>query len=440
MPLSRLPPRRLWLRAHLAVALGFGLLLALIGLSGSLCLYGDELDRLFNPGLTVEPHGDPRSLDELMSAVRRAHPDYAGPWTLELPRSPTDPLTAWYEKPLETLGQPYAPLMVAVNPYTAEVLASRLWGQTARSWLLQLHSQLHLGRRGWRLVGSLGLLLAFSAASGLYLWWPGFRRLPQAFRFRTAAGLACLSVDVHRWLGLLGSTALLMLGLTGFGLAYPGVGETLVGTSGMGHGDDGPSVRSTGQAMGGRPVGLAEAVLLARGPFPRSDVRLVTTPDGPEGTYRITFRQPAELNDRHPMTAVWIDPHSGQIREVRNALRFGPGETALTAIWPLHTGELLGGWGRFAWFLAGLALPILYVTGLLRWLIARGSVPDRPVAWVRGRRLAARARLALRHLIAGLGNGLMAGVAASRREGAARLRRWQAARRSSANRAPKGWD
>ena len=100
----------------------------------------------------------------------------------------------------------------------------------------------------------------------------------------------------------------------------------------------------------------------------------------------MTFRQPSEINDRHPMTAVWVDQYSGQIREVRNPVRFSPGESLLTAIWPLHTGELLSGWGRFAWFLSGLTLPILYITGLTRWLIGKGWLRDRLIDYTPLRR------------------------------------------------------
>ncbi len=376
------PPgaRQLWLTVHLYLALILGFFFAVLGLTGSLSVVSEGLDDLLNPRLSVEPaSGKKRSLDDLMAAVRRQHPDYRGPWTLELPRSPDEPLTAWFEKPLETRGQAYAPLMVSVNPYTGVVLASRFWGETARTWLLDLHSQLQLGRFGAQLVGLLGLALMVSVLSGLYLWWPGVAGLRSVLSLRHTAGLKRFMFDLHRLLGLLGFLALLVLAGTGFSLAYPALGEAIVGASGMSHGDDGPAIRSTGMASAHHPVSLEEAVLLARGPFPRAEVRLVTTPDGPEGTFRVTFRQAVELNDRHPMTAVWIDQYSGHIREVRNAARFGWGATALTAIWPLHTGEMLGGWGRLAWFLAGLMLPALYVTGMARWLIGRGVVKDDPV-------------------------------------------------------------
>jgi uncharacterized iron-regulated membrane protein len=378
MALDRTGARQRWLTLHLYLALILGFFFAVLGLTGSLSMLGEGLDGLLNPRLSVEPlPGSKPSLDDLMAAVRLEHPDYKGPWTLELPRTPDDPLTAWFEKPLETRGQAYAPLMVSVNPYSGQVLASRFWGQTARTWLLDLHSHLHLGRFGARWVGLMGVALILSVLSGLYLWWPGLTRVRSAFRLRHEAGMNLFLFDLHRLIGLAGFIALLILAFTGFNLAYPALGEALVGTSGMSHDADGPAIRSTGKAPANHPVTLEEVVLLARGPFPRAEVRQITTPEGPEGTYRVTFRQAFEVNQRHPMTAVWVDQYSGQIRQVRNAARFSRGETLITTIWPLHTGEMLGGWGRLAWFLAGLMLPVLYVSGMVRWLIGRGSISDR---------------------------------------------------------------
>lgn len=377
---ARLNMRAGWLRLHLYLALSLGLFFALLGLTGSLSLYGETFDRWLNPSLTLQAdNATAQSLDDLMAVIKRAYPELKGSWTLDIPRTATEPLTAWYETPTESAGRYYAPLMLSLNPYTGTILARRIWGETARTWLLDLHTQLHMGRFGQQLVGWLGLALIVSVVSGLYLWWPGLAGLRRAFHVNHTQGLHRFALDLHRLMGILGFAALLILAFTGFNLVYPALGEAIVGTTGMGHGDDGPVIRSTGMASTHRSVGLAEAILIGRGPFPKAEVRQLTTPDGPEGTYRITFRQRFEASDRHPMTAVWVDQYSGQIREVRNAARFTTGETALTLIWPLHTGEMLGAWGRLAWFLAGLMLPLLYVSGLLRWLIGRGSIPDRVV-------------------------------------------------------------
>jgi len=371
--------RTAWLKIHLYLALGGGFLFVLLGLSGSLSVYREELDELLNPRLVIdEPKGEYLPLDRIMTAVRAAHPDRHGPWVLELPRSRHGTITAWYDKPYETLGEFYAPLMVSVNPYTAEIVASRFWGRTAATWIYDLHTQLHFGLFGWNAVGILGLLLVASASTGLYLWWPGLGRLRRPFAIRHDAGLARLAFDLHRTLGLLGAALLLWMAFTGFHLAYPKLLETILGASDMGHGDDGPEIVSTG-APTGRPVGLAEAVLVARGLFPHAEVRRVVTPSGENGTYRVNLRRPGDANIKHPATLVWVDRWSGQIREVRNPNTFTVGQAFIGRIWPWHTGEAFGATGRFLWFCAGLMPLALYATGLFHWLHRRGSIQDREV-------------------------------------------------------------
>lgn len=371
--------RTVWLRVHLYLALSVGFLFVLIGLSGSLSVYREELDELLNPALTVDnPKGEYLPLDRIMAAVQDAHPHRTRAWVLEMPSSPRGMITAWYEKPVETVGEFYAPLMVSVNPYTAEVVANRFWGQTAATWIYDLHTQLHFGLFGWNSVGILGLLLIVSASTGLYLWWPGFSRLRRSFTIRHDAGLARFAFDLHRTLGLISAVILLLLAFTGFHLAYPKLLETILDASDMGHGDGGPEILSTG-APSGRPVSLAAAALIARGPFPSAELRRITTPDGENGTYRINLRRPGEPNIKHPSTLVWVDRWSGQIREVRNPNQFSEGQAFITRIWPWHTGEAFGAIGRFAWFCVGLMPAALYVTGLYHWLHRRGSIQDREV-------------------------------------------------------------
>ncbi len=387
IPLQRLLSRATWLKIHLYLALIAGFFFALMGLTGSISVYREELDELLNPRLVIEqPAGKRQSLDKIMSAVHSAHPKRLGSWTLEMPRSPHSMITVWYDKPTETFFELYAPLMVSVNPYTAEVVASRFWGQTATTWLLDLHTQLHLGRFGWRAVGILGLLLMVSVGTGVYLWWPGWRGIRDAF-IKLAAyrptihrpiGMMQLAFDLHRLIGVLSALALVLLAFTGFQLSYPAVLETLAGSSGMEHGETGRNIVSTA-TPNNHPVGLESAEFVARGPFPRAELRRVTTPAGDSGIYRINLRLSGEINRRHPYTTVWVDRWSGQIKEVRDPSGFTAGEAFTSWMWPLHTGEALGGTGRLLWFVSGIGLFALYVSGLLRWLHRHGKVEDRDV-------------------------------------------------------------
>ncbi len=374
--LQRLPSRATWLKVHIYIALSAGFFFALMGLTGSISVYREELDTLLNPQLFIEqPSGKRQSLDKIMMAVQVAHPNRHGSWTLEMPRSPNGMITAWFDKPRETFFELYAPLMVSVNPYTAEVVASRFWGRTLTTWFLDLHTQLQFERFGWNGVGILSLLLMLSIGSGIYLWWPGWRGIWAALVIHHNLGMIRLVFDLHRLIGLLTAPILLLLAFTGFNLSYPSVLEKLVGSSGMEHGETGRTIISTA-TPNNHPVGLESAEFVARGPFPRAELRRVTTPAGDSGIYRINLRQSSEINQRHPYTTVWVDRWSGQIREVRNPTGFSQGENFTAWIWPVHTGEAVGSTGRLLWFFAGIGLFFLYVTGLLRWLYRRGKVKD----------------------------------------------------------------
>ncbi|MGJ0483335.1 MAG: PepSY-associated TM helix domain-containing protein [Methylomicrobium sp.] len=371
--------RAAWLKLHLFMALGAGFLFALLGLTGSLSIYREEIDQLLNPRLVIDtPEGDYQSLDKIIASVRAAHPDRHGAWTLEMPRSPHGMITVWFEKPRETYFEWYAPLMVSVNPYTAEVVASRFWGYTFTTWLLDLHSHLLLGLTGRNVVGALGLLLIFSASSGLYLWWPGVKGLRKALTIRRQSGMLRFATDLHRMTGMISAVAILTLAGTGFLLCYPKILERVTGADGMSHGETNGTILSTA-VPNDHPVGLEAAEFIARAPFPKAELRRISTPVGDSGVYQIHFRKDDEINQRHPFTTVWVDRWSGHILEVRDPGRFSTGQSVASWIWPLHSGEALGASGRLLWFLSGQALFFLYLSGLFRWLCRRGVIKDRSV-------------------------------------------------------------
>lgn len=377
--ISRWLTRKVWINIHLFTALALGFVFALLGFTGSISVYREELDVLLNPQLVIDnPQGEYQSLDAMIASVRKAHPDRHGEWTLEMPMSPDRMATAWFDKPRETFFERYAPLMVSVNPYTAEVVASRFWGQTLTTWLLDLHTQLQFQEFGWDIVGYSGLFLMLSVISGLYLWWPGVKKIPSVLRIRFNAGLIRLVFDLHRTIGLLSAGALLTLAFTGIQLSFPAILEDIVGSSGMAHGETGPSIISTA-VPNNHPTVLEAAEFIARAPFPNAELRRVTTPAGNSGVYRVNLRQKGEVNQRHPYTTVWVDRWSGQIREVRDPKAFSTGQKFMTWMWPLHTGEALGQVGRFCWFLTGQSLFFLYMSGIVRWLHGKGWIKDRAI-------------------------------------------------------------
>ena len=62
---------------------------------------------------------------------------------------------------------------------------------------------------------------------------------------------------------------------------------------------------------------------------------------------------------------------AGEILKVYDRGTGSGGDVFLDWQWPLHSGHAFGWTGRILVFLSGLACPILYVTGVIRWLQKR---------------------------------------------------------------------
>lgn len=365
--MSTLRLRRYWVNLHLLLAWFVGLIFVFQGLTGCVSLYRDEIDRFIHPELIITPPSSaPLNLDQVLALIQQAEPERYGVWTLELPSNNSTPLIAWFDKPRETIGEFYAPLMLAINPYTGDVLAKRFWGQTEVTWLLDLHSHWLQGQVGRDYLALTAIALAISVMSGIVLWWPGWRELIRRNHHAINHPVSAL-LQLHRSLGVMAAPGLLLMAVTGFYLANPAGVEKLTGTEGLGHGAEGPMVRSTG-IQGNRHISLAEIVLIARGPFSQAQLRRLSTPLGDTGTYKINFRQSKEFNQRHPLTTVWIDRWSGQIRDVQNPQRFTTIQSLMSALWPLHTSELLGEWGRPLWTCLGLSPLLMYLSGVFRFI------------------------------------------------------------------------
>jgi uncharacterized iron-regulated membrane protein len=66
-----------------------------------------------------------------------------------------------------------------------------------------------------------------------------------------------------------------------------------------------------------------------------------------------------------------MDRYSGNILDVDDPTIGTAGEVFTHWQWPLHSGQAFGWTGRILVFLSGLACPVLFVTGVIRWLQKR---------------------------------------------------------------------
>ena len=235
-----------------------------------------------------------------------------------------------------------------VDPASGQVLGAYQPSATMR-WFKNLHRSFLLGDAGRWAAAGIALAMGLISVSGLVLLarrLGGWRQLAGRVRGTLTQRLHVVTGRVVLVVLLLTSVTALTLSAATFGLVTLDAAPE-------------PEVASSAATTGELPV--AQLPLLRE--LPLRDLRKLNFPsaDDPADTWQVTTAQGQG----------WIDRHSGQ------TLAWQPASTAQRINdWAqlLHTGE-----GAWAWApvlgLAGLSIPLFWVTGLLLWLQARRLVP-----------------------------------------------------------------
>ena len=362
--------RKAWLSVHCYIGLWLGLLLAVIGLTGSILVFYIELDEWLNPNLVIEQTGSERlSYQQLWQNLKASESSRPNGWRFEIPDHPNRAITARYYKPQETSHHGFAPLMVSMNPYTGEIISKRFWGQYLLTWLFDLHYTLLLDQTGKVLMAIVGVILMLSLLSGLYLWWPSKKQLRSAFSIKSNSSVQRYVYDLHKTSGVYLLIVLLIVALTGVALEVPQYVNPII--SYFSSVDNAVAKPLSTPYPNANRISLDQAVTVARSLYPEARLCWIEIPNNETGAIRINLHQAFEPSQRFPKTNVWVDQYTGQVVQVNNPLEKSAGTNFVAWLHPLHNGEAFGIVGRIVVFISGLVLPVLFVTGLMRWFHKR---------------------------------------------------------------------
>lgn len=346
---------------HLWLGLSLGALFVLLGLTGSVLVFYTEIDVLLNPQVQVGGPVAP-DLDKALATVRAAYPTKPGPWRFEV-TGEGGAIPARFYNPPERAGADFAPMLVWISPDGGQVLRRTYWGDTAMTFLYDLHYRLLLGETGGVVLGIAGIALFVLIVSGLWAWWPrGSWR--KALRYKGDAGALRRWRDQHKIAGLWGLPLLLILTVTGVMLELPDESDAVLSAlvapvQAMPH----PASAS----WEGKPITVAQAVQAAQSALPRGRIAWVEVPGPGEGAFRIRMQQPGDPSDRFPHSFVWIDQHEGRVLAVSDTRLANASGVINYWIHALHDGSFGGLATRILTALAGLIPLILFVTGFRRW-------------------------------------------------------------------------
>ena len=353
---------------HMWVGLILGILLAALGLSGSLLVYDEAISDLIAPPPAAATAGQPLPLSMLADLAREAAAAKdveGGQLQFILPERKTDALVvrigglspmgnvpgAGGERRRTEGGErPARPrqLQVYLDPVSGEVLGTRTFAlPSILTFAHQLHGNFLMSRETGRpIIGWLGVAMCLLGISGLVLWWPKRGQWKFAFKVRPSATGLRFHRELHAATGIWIFLIFMAVSFSGVVISWPQ-------TMGLG----GPGQRMPAvEPIDGKRLGPTEAVIAAATAVPGIKPRTITIPARPDQPISVNYRSHDAVN-----AAVLIDPYSGKVLMVRDT-----SERFLAWMRPVHDGTLGFVW-RFLVFLSGLVPALFIVTGLTMW-------------------------------------------------------------------------
>jgi uncharacterized iron-regulated membrane protein len=360
---------------HMWIGLILGLLLAALGLSGSLLVYDDALANLINPPPRATTAGEPLPLSMIQDIAGETVGGH-GQMQIFLPQNPGEAISVRVggisamgnmpginnggDRPKgerrrhrEGGGEGGAGrgLQIFIDPVSGEVLGTRAaLLPPILIFAHQLHGNFLMGRDGRSLVvGWLGVAMLILGISGLVLWWPRRGQWKYAFLVRpTAQGLR-FHRELHAATGIWIFFIFMAVSFSGVVLAWP---QTL-GANPPGFN---PRAVPTVEATDGKRLGATEAVIAASAAVPGLSPRSVTIPARPDQAISVNYLSNGAIG-----ATVFVDPYRGKVISVRD-----PSANVMAWMRPVHQGSLGPVW-QFLVFLSGLIPSLFVVTGMIMW-------------------------------------------------------------------------
>ena len=368
--------KQLWFQLHWFIGITAGTVLMVVGLTGAILSFKEELLDLFNPGVrTVQQRTDSPRLAPaaIAAAVEQGQPGRRIAAIVLFADAGKAARVSFAPPPGQRRGE-----TVYVDPYSGALLPA-VQGADFFNWVDSLHRHLLLPREtGGNITGTLAFLLLGMAITGIYLRWP---RRPLDWRtwltFPTALNGRAFLWNLHAVLGTWVLPMYVLFTLTGVYWSFDVIRAEVTALA-----DAGRAARaaSAPPAAGKGPLDLAQVWTTFErqaGPWGQVTLRI---PERLRQGVQITWLGNDARHDRQ-RNRMTIDAHGGAVREDSRYADLKPGQQLLGSIYALHVGSFFGLPGRVVMMLASLALPLFGITGWMLYLdrrrVRRASVVAR---------------------------------------------------------------
>lgn len=332
-------------------------------LTGTIAVFGHEIDWVMNADIRINPSTVGREIDWPLMANSVA--DYAPDdaiLSLSAPVGKGFAATAIVTPPEGGRRRIY------VHPTTGEI-RGEAGGHNAQGILRWIHRSLIMPTKiGVPIVSSLSVLLAISLATSFVVykkWWRGFFKPVRLRNMRTFFG------DFHRLAGLWSLWFTLLMILTGLWYLVESLG---------GDAPRPPRLWRTGVEMTAQESAAALPSMLkaAQDANPALRIRHIDFANKGSGAFNFSGQHEAVLV-RSRANVVWVTAETGKVDLVTDGRDMNFHQRISEMADPLHFGNFGGVWTKIIWFVFGVVMTFLSVSGVaiyaLRLLKAEHSPP-----------------------------------------------------------------
>ncbi|WP_020179008.1 PepSY-associated TM helix domain-containing protein [Methylopila sp. M107] len=356
---------RIWFLAHSWLALPIWAFLFFVCLTGTIATVSQEIMWLVDPAVRSNaPSSDavPLGYDEALAAIERQMPGSA-------PESITRSVKSQFALMVDVTKPDGATVTLYVNPYTGAVQGEqgtfdfRQFVRALHGWLL---TPFNTGYAiGWYAVSMLSIPLLGSLITGVVVYKKFWRAYLNP-RVRVSKGSRIFWGDLHRLVAVWSIPFIAIISVTaGWFLVQATLSDNAISISSVGAPpivarEHAPTLKS-GEAV--PKVSVDRAVAAAKEKFPDLEPGFIQLPYNAfshvtvwgRGAYPLIFEQAA------------VNPYTYGVEWTRRVSDRSGLELVTESMRPLHVGDFVGLWLKLVYFLFGVLLTTMSLSGMLIW-------------------------------------------------------------------------
>ncbi|QTE23276.1 PepSY-associated TM helix domain-containing protein [Polaribacter cellanae] len=353
-------------KIHLWFGLASGLILSVIGITGSIYVFEPELAAFLERDLYQTQDSKDLFKDDIALATYIENKTNKSIESIQWPKRGRD---TYIFKLFNDKNWYYIDQSTGKITKGGEALGNLFFG-----FILDLHTTLTVGDTGRIITGTASLLFALlMLTTGLYLWYPNHKgRRKTSFKIKWKSSSKRRNYDLHNVIGFYFFIPLFLVGITGTAFYFDDEVQWAIDTITFSEPLDKSlwTQESTILHFGKKnKLTIQEALLEMNKHYVELYKRNLWMTDEVSGTLSFAYQKNIEIYAGAD-TRVFLkaDAYSGQILAERNPKNLPLG-SAIMEKWhlPIHFGEFGGLFTRVLWFVAGFIPVLLTYTGFKIW-------------------------------------------------------------------------